>query len=228
MKKLMIMMACAALFTQIGAFAQAAQQDPQLQANASSAAVQDKLSEPDGVAIAIKPDGSFQIFARGSGTYQFNNPKAKQIAAKNAVMRAKANLSKFLKEKVASKESLDDVATNTLAMSSDGNTQSQQASMESVEQTSEAIRNESEAILTGVVTLKQQTVPSGNIGGEVQVTVGISSKTLKAANQLATGINTSLQDRDPNVGPGSTPASPAVPSTPPPNKPEVLISNTDF
>ena len=225
MKKLMATMVCGVLFAQVGVFAQAAQ-DPQLQANAASAAVQGKLSEPDGVAIAIKADGTFQIFARGSGDCQFNNSKAKRIARNNATMRAKANLSKFLKEKVSSKESLDDVAKNTLVLGSDGNAQTQQANMESVETTSEAIRNESEAILTGVITLKEQYVPSGNIGGEVQVTVGISSKTLAAAKKLAKGIDTSLQGRKPN-GSGVTPP-PVTPPASPANNPEEKVNNTDF
>ena len=225
MKKLMTTMVCGVLFAQLGVFAQTVQ-DPQLQSNAASAVVQDKLSEPDGVAIAIKADGTFQIFARGSGACQFNNSKAKRIARNNATMRAKANLSKFLKEKVSSKESLDDVAKNTLVLGSDGNAQTQQANMESVETTSEAIRNESEAILTGVITLKEQYVPSGNIGGEVQVTVGISSKTLAAAKKLAKGINTSLEGR------GSEPKGPGVPPVtpirPPENKPELKVNPTDF
>ena len=225
MKKLMATMVCGVLFAQVGVFAQAAQ-DPQLQANAASAAVQGKLSEPDGVAIAIKADGTFQIFARGSGDCQFNNSKAKRIARNNATMRAKANLSKFLKEKVSSKESLDDVAKNTLVLGSDGNAQTQQANMESVETTSEAIRNESEAILTGVITLKEQYVPSGNIGGEVQVTVGISSKTLAAAKKLAKGIDTRLQGRKPN-GSGVTPP-PVTPPASPANNPEEKVNNTDF
>ena len=52
MKKLMITVAFGALLAQTGAFAQAAQ-DPQLQANASNAAVQEELDQPDGVAGGI-------------------------------------------------------------------------------------------------------------------------------------------------------------------------------
>ena len=108
MNKLIIAVACGAIFVQNAVFGQAAQ-DPQLQANASSAAVQAKLDQPDGVAITIKPDGTFQIFSRGSAVYDFNNPRAIQTARKNATMRAKANLAKFLKEKVSTKEGLDSV-----------------------------------------------------------------------------------------------------------------------
>ena len=224
MNKLAVVIVGAVALAQTAIFAQ--QQDPTLQANAQSAPVEAKLSEPDGVAITLNPqDGSFQIFSRGSGDYQFNNVKAKRIARNAATMRAKANLSKFLKEKIGTKEGLDDVTKNTLNMSGDGTAQSQAASMESVEVMSEAIRNESEAILTGVITLKAIEVPSGN-GGECQVTVGISSKTLKAAQKAAQGISTSLQNRGPNAGAGGGQGAPVAPNQP--NTGRVLINNTDF
>ncbi len=223
MNKLAVVIVGAMALTQTAIFAQ--QQDPTLQANAQSAPVEAKLSEPDGVAITLAPDGSFQIFSRGTGDYQFNNVKAKRIARNAATMRAKANLAKFLKEKIGTKEGLDDVSKNTLNMSGDGTAQNQAASMESVEAMSETIRNESEAILTGVITLKSIEVPSGT-GGECQVTVGISSKTLKAAQKAAQGINTSLENRGPNAGGGSGPSAPAAPAQP--NTGRVLINNTDF
>lgn len=221
MNKLMIAVACGALFAQNAVFGQAAQ-DPQLQANASSAAVQAKLDQPDGVAITIKPDGTFQIFSRGSAVYDFNNPRAIQTARKNATMRAKANLAKFLKEKVSTKEGLDSVTKNATAMSSDGAAQTSSASMESVEVATESIRNSADAILTGVITLKDQQVPSGN-GGEVQVTIGMSSKTQMAAQRAAQGINQSLQNR------GAAPSTGAgAPAPARPNEAQTRMADTDF
>ena len=221
MNKLIIAVACGAIFVQNAVFGQAAQ-DPQLQANASSAAVQAKLDQPDGVAITIKPDGTFQIFSRGSAVYDFNNPRAIQTARKNATMRAKANLAKFLKEKVSTKEGLDSVTKNATAMSSDGAAQTSSASMESVEVATESIRNSAEAILTGVITLKDQQVPSGN-GGEVQVTIGMSSKTQMAAQKAAQGINQSLQNREaaPSTGAGAS-----IPARP--NEAQTRMADTDF
>ena len=221
MNKLIIAVACGAIFVQNAVFGQAAQ-DPQLQANASSAAVQAKLDQPDGVAITIKPDGTFQIFSRGSAVYDFNNPRAIQTARKNATMRAIANLAKFLKEKVSTKEGLDSVTKNATAMSSDGAAQTSSASMESVEVATESIRNSADAILTGVITLKDQQVPSGN-GGEVQVTIGMSSKTQMAAQKAAQGINQSLQNREaaPSTGAGAS-----IPARP--NEAQTRMADTDF
>lgn len=223
MNKLMIAVACGALFAQNAVFGQAAQ-DPQLQANAANAEVQAELDQPDGVAITVKPDGTFQIFARGTGTYDFNDPDDIKDARRDGTMRAKANLSKFLKEKVASKEGLDEISKKSKSMTSDGQVQKVAVSKESVKIATESIRNESDAILTGVITLKDQKVPRGN-GGEIQVTVGISSKTLKAAQMAAQGINQSLQNRDPAGNGGA--AAPA-PTPAQPNTATTRMADTDF
>lgn len=221
MKKLMITLACGVLLAGGSAFGQAAQ-DPQLQANASNAAVQAELDQPDGVAITLKPDGTFQIFARGTGTYDFNDPDDIKDARRDGTMRAKANLSKFLKEKVSSSEGLDEVSKKSKSMTSDGQVQKVAVSKESVKIATESIRNQSEAILTGVITLKDQKVPRGS-GGEIQVTVGISSKTLKAAQKLAQGINESLSNREAPAGGSGSPVAPAAP-----NNGSTRVSDTDF
>ena len=223
MNKLMIAVACGALFAQNAVFGQAAQ-DPQLQSNAANAEVQAELDQPDGVAITVKPDGTFQIFARGTGTYDFNDPDDIKDARRDGTMRAKANLSKFLKEKVASKEGLDEVSKKSKSMTSDGQVQKIAVSKESVKIATESIRNESDAILTGVITLKDQKVPRGN-GGEIQVTVGISSKTLKAAQMVAQGINQSLQNRE---APANGAAAAPAPAPVQPNKASTRMADTDF
>jgi|SRR5574344_1589165 hypothetical protein len=223
MNKLMIAVACGALFAQNAVFGQAVQ-DPQLQANAGNAQVQAELDQPDGVAITVKPDGTFQIFARGTGTYDFNDPDDIKDARRDGTMRAKANLSKFLKEKVASKEGLDEISKKSKSMTSDGQVQKVAVSKESVKIATESIRNESDAILTGVITLKDQKVPRGN-GGEIQVTIGMSSKTLKAAQMAAQGINQSLQNREaPAGGAAAAPAAPAAQ----PNNATTRMADTDF
>lgn len=223
MNKLMIAVACSALFAQNAVFGQAAQ-DPQLQSNAANAEVQAELDQPDGVAITVKPDGTFQIFARGTGTYDFNDPDDIKDARRDGTMRAKANLSKFLKEKVASKDGLDEVSKKSKSMTSDGQVQRIAVSKESVKIVTESIRNESDAILTGVITLKDQKVPRGN-GGEIQVTVGISSKTLKAAQMAAQGINQSLQSREAPANGGVAAPAPAPVQ---PNNASTRMADTDF
>ena len=55
MNKLMIAVACGALFAQTAVFGQAAQ-DPQLQSNAANAEVQAEADQPNVVAMTVKPD----------------------------------------------------------------------------------------------------------------------------------------------------------------------------
>ena len=163
MNKLMIAVACGALFAQNAVFGQAAQ-DPQLQSNAANAEVQAELDQPDGVAITVKPDGTFQIFARGTGTYDFNDPDDIKDARRDGTLRAKANLAKFMKEKVSSAEGLDEISKKSKSMTSDGQVQKVAVSKESLKVATESIRNSAEAILTGVITLKDQKVPRGSGG----------------------------------------------------------------
>ena len=48
-------------------------QKAELQRTANSPEIQKELRQPDGAAIFLKEDGSFQIFARGTGTYDFDD-----------------------------------------------------------------------------------------------------------------------------------------------------------
>lgn len=80
-------------------FAQENQND--IKANASKSAVEEVLSRPDGVSIIQnEKDGSLQIFARGSATYDFGDARDIRSKTKIAEIRAKAALSKFYNETV--------------------------------------------------------------------------------------------------------------------------------
>lgn len=222
MRKNLIFTLCFLLFA--GAVLAQSGDDPALKANASSSAVQEELDQPDGVAITVSPDGNFQIFSRGTGVYDFNDSDDIKDARRDATMRAKANLAKFLNEKVSSAEGLDEITKKAKSMNSDGNVETKAVSKESLKITTESIRNQAEQILTGVITLKDQKVPRGS-GGEIQVTVGISSKTLRAAQMLGKGINESLSNREAD-GYGGASASPSV--SPVPNRSQTRYSDTDF
>jgi len=225
MNKFAAMLACGAMAASTVALGQAVQ-DPCLQANAGNAVVQTELNQPDGVAFAIRPDGTFLIFAHGTGMYDFNDAEDIREARKAGTLRAKANLSKFLKEKVSSSEGVDEVSKKSKYMTSDGQVQRGVVSKESVKIATESIRNESEAILSGLVVLKDRKVPR-RAGGEIQVTVGISSKTLKAARMAARGVNQSLADREAPAG-GAPAAARLVPTPSPLNTPETRTADTDF
>ena len=163
---------------------------------------QDIKDAPDGAAIKLSPDGSYKITAVGTGVYDFNNPRAISMARKQAEMRAKAAIAKFLKEDLSTKEGMDEACKNASSMSSDGQGQSSSASMETVSTTMESIRNSADALLTGVVVLQDEKIPSGN-GGSYRVMVGVSSKTTAAANAAANGVASSLNNRGGAAAPAS-------------------------
>lgn len=195
-------------------------QDPQLTATASAPAVQQELSSPDGVAITRDADGSWKIFARGTATYDFNDPDEIRDAAALAQQRAKAALSKFLKESITSSDAVDRISKKTKNVSSDGKTQQATVKKEDVTVMTESIRSYSEAILTGVIVLSQEKVPHGS-GGEIQVTIGQSSKTLAAAKAARQGMEASLNDD----APAATPVAPAPDKA---NNYNIRRSNSDF
>ena len=185
-----------------------------LQMTVAQPAIDQVLTEPDGVAIALRENGDFQIFARGSGVYDFDDPSELASARTEATLNAKANLAKFIKEKVSVEEGITDVVQKTKTLEGNGQVQTKVAKTEEVKTMAKAITTSAEQILQGVITLREQKAPGIGTGGQIQVTVGISSKTLEAVRRL-TGQAAPMQ--------GTAPA-------PAPEKNEGYIHNaaTDF
>lgn len=204
-----------------------AQEDPQLASTATAPAVQRELSNPDGVAIAYADDGSWKIYARGEGSYDFNDPDDIRDARSQGEARAKVKLVKFLKEAITASDGLDRIAKKTKNLSSDGQTERGTVTKEDVTVLSESIRVQAESILAGVIALSEERMPMGS-GGVIQVTIGFSSKTLAATKFARQGINRALDD--------SAPAPQAVPAVERPlpprpaleNKYQLRKSDTDF
>lgn len=185
---------------------------------------QELITEADGCSIQIAPDGSYQIFSRGTGTYDFNDPDDIQDATKEATMRAKANISNFFKESVSQNKALDILTKKAKSLTKDGQIKKEAVSKETVKTAAESMRNNSEAILSGVITLAVIKQPGNGEGGEIQVTVGVSSLTIMAAQETAGGINRSLENRSGNGGATNYGNSVA----PTPNKGYIRRTNSAF
>lgn len=153
-------------------------------------AVQNIEDIPDGAAIKLFPDGSYQITAVGTGVYDFNDPDDLKDARKEAEMRAKAAIAKFLKEDISTSDGMEEASKKVKQVSSDGHEQTSSISKSTARKTMESIRTSASALLTGVVVLKDAKIPSGN-GGSYKVMVGVSSKTIAAANAAANNIGRS-------------------------------------
>ena len=169
---------------------------------------QDIKEAPDGATIKLFPDGAYQIIAVGTGVYDFNDPDDIKDARKEAEMRAKAAIAKFLKEDIASSEGMEEASKKVKSVSSDGQNTSTSVSKTSVKTAMESIKNSASALLTGVVVLQDAKIPTpGKDGGTYKVMVGVSSKTTAAANAAANGISNSIADRGQPAASASTAAS---------------------
>jgi len=200
MKKNAFVMICGALLAGTAIFAQDAN-TADLQRTAAAPEAQREFDQPDGAVVFLKPDGSFQVLARGTGTYDFDDVDDINDARKEATLKAKAALAKFMKEKLATEEGFSEASKKVKSITSDGKTQTANVTKESVKNSSQVIRNSADALLKGVITLKEQKIPRRGSSGEIQVTVGVSSKTLKAVGKLVNGIDaTPEQGQGGNAG----------------------------
>lgn len=218
MKKHVYVMVCGIALSAIGVFGQDAAVKKELETSTAAPVVQEQLQQPDGVAIFSQPDGSFQIFGRGTGTYDFNDTDDINDARREAIMKAKANLAKFLKEKLSTVEGFEEAVKKVKALSKAGETQAATVSKETMKTMSQNIQSSSEALLRGVITLEERKIPRQGDSGEIQVTVGISTKTLAAAASVEGALNGVTEQEQ-------VPAAPAAGAN---NKPEVRRTVTDF
>ena len=190
MKKLMITM-CAG-FAAVTVFAQDAAPQQPMSANvppaqvAKQSAVEEVLLDEDGVAIVTAPDGSYQIFSVGSAVCMFIDPKAERNARKVAKLNAQKNFAEFIKTKVVGSDSVEDMQKQSRTMTGDGKVQSEQASLEDLEEIKSSISANTEAVINGLVTLESLKIPvEGTTKSTIQVKMVYSSKTAKAS--LAVG-----------------------------------------
>jgi hypothetical protein len=158
--------------------------------------VENELAEPDGASLQLLPDGGWRIFATGTGVYDINDGDEIRQAAQDAQLRAKANIAKFLKEKVTTAEFLSNATKKIKQLSTSGNDQKINISKEDVQQRIEIITNSADAILRGIVVIESTKTPRSTNGGEVRVKIGCSSKSIKAASDATKDITNSFNQED--------------------------------
>ena len=236
MKKIMTFAACALVAT--ATFAQEQGKDS-VKENASNSVVQEVLSQPDGVSLVRNErDGSLQIFSRGTASYDFGDARDIRTKTKVAELKAKAALSKWLAERVTTGESHaegeDQLAKTVLTQTKDGKIKQKTVSRDIMESVRETVSVHSTAILSGVVTLKTVKIPTDDSSGEIQVTLGISTKTLAAATEAHNMITDSFNARQAIGEKASEPKKPnqnkknGTDGAGNQSKPEVRINDTLF
>jgi len=136
-----------------------------------------------GVEITFTSDGSdwLKIQSIGEADMNIGDRTDERQATKKATLRAKADLAKFMNERITSEETSEEITKLTQTASTDGNTISKESNRRIVDSTIERIVSQSSAILKGVMPLETRI---DNNKGCVRVVVGISRKSINTANSL--------------------------------------------
>lgn len=192
---------------QDGSAPESASTTEELREQAKNPSVRDALDKPDGAAIEPNGKGGYNLFAKATAEYYFNDNGAIREAQREAEMRAKSNLVRFLKEKIASDVVIGQLTQQTVKNNKETGAESSTSVVrENVSRSMENMSNSAEAIMTGIVVLDDHKNPTSNDEGTYSVTVGVSPKTQMAAASIAKGNDASLKNRtaNPNAGGGAS------------------------
>ncbi len=173
------------------------------EASLDAGVVQELTDSPDGVAIRLGDDNSFQIFSTGTGSYDFDDADDILAAQNEATQKAKANLAKFLNESLHNEDQFNSASAKVKKLSQQDGKTTTTVDRVSARTMLTSIRNSAAALLRGVVVLASSKIPGTGSSGMVRVTVGVSSKTLEAAGKLAAGIAAPAPASDPAAGAAS-------------------------
>lgn len=159
----------------------------ELKEAAAAQEVQQELESPDGVALQLLPEGGFRIYGRGSGTYDFNEADEIRGATQDATLRGKAAIAKFLKERIQSTEVMNNTSMKMKKLTaSSGEVPKAEIGKNDVQTRIEQISSHADEVMSGLVMISSTKKPIGN-GGEIQVTMGWSSKTRGTAEAIRSG-----------------------------------------
>jgi hypothetical protein len=199
------------------AFAQevAADTKEELQKAAATQSIIEELKEPDGASLQWTESGGWRIFGIGTATYDFNDPSDIADATQSAVLEAKANLARFMKERLST-DLVRNKVTEKKRLLATGT--GKNVTKEEIETTINTIKNSADALLRGVIVLESHKVPEDEEGGTVTVKVVVSSKSQEAAERVAREIN--APGGVESSGTGSQPSAP--------NKGETRRSKSDY
>lgn len=179
------------------AFSVFAQQDAGLAAAANDPSVaQMAEQDPEGCQVFVDADGSMKVISTGTGTYDFNDEDEIKDARSEATRNAKAHIVKFFKENFSTEEQATNATKKAKSLHKDGQNEQVSVSKEQIKTTIEVVKSDAQKVLSGVVVLKEQKIPSSNSGGTIRVTVGVSSTTLKAATQVSNAMTQAVHDQN--------------------------------
>lgn len=136
-------------------------------------------TESEGACVRLLPDGSFQIFGIGAATYAAKEPDELLRAQREATLKAKANISKFMSESISSRDRFEEISAKTKVVTEEGKSMEATINREALQQMFTNVSLVSEALLRGVVVLGSEKEQFQE-GGIYRVVVGVSSRSLQA------------------------------------------------
>lgn len=191
MKKLMFAVAICATMIAMSA------PDAGMQQAANDPSVAQMAEEdPDGVQMFVGDDGDMKWISTGTGVYDFTDEDEIADARKEATRNAKAHIVKYFKENFSTEEEATNASKKAKSLQSDGENEQISISKEQIKTTVEVIKSNASKILTGIVVIKEQKIPSSKKGGTIRVTVGFSKKTIEAAAKGSNAMTQGVSDQD--------------------------------
>ncbi|KMK52455.1 hypothetical protein RO21_00980 [[Actinobacillus] muris] len=210
MKK--ILFSLSAIYLSLFSPITSAQQEPvpQIKNEAEQSEVVEIVDSVTGVSYEVDENGEFaRIRATGEAELEFGDRKDIRMATQKATLRAKANIAKFLSERVTSEEVIDNVENvvtktenadnvatkmengeNITTKTENGN---KSANREVISSYLEKIHNSAEALLKGVIATKTDINKDEKY---VQIELGISKKTMAAADTLKKELRTDATEKN--------------------------------
>ena len=165
----------------------------------------EELLEPDlGCSVEITKTG-FRIYARGAAAYDFSDSEEILDAKKEALLNAKTQLAKFLKETVSSDEYVSKIADKMRKSKLVDGNESLAVTKKECKRRAEVMRNSADAIVKGFVVLSSR---HNKDTKTISYVGGVSDKTLKANGLLTDGL-IELADDETKV-----PGNPTAPNSP--------------
>ena len=164
-----------------------------------AADIKDYIDGPTGVTVKFNDNGSIKsIVASGEAELIFGDRKDERMAMQKATLRAKASISKFMSERLSSEEVMEELSkTVTEATVGGADPATSTANRQTLSTQSEVIKNSSDSILKGLITLGSEVNRDNKY---VKVVLGTNEKLMKAADTLGTKMKQNLDESAKKLG----------------------------
>ena len=139
--------------------------------------------------VNIDENGNIKLKAVAEDVMRIGDARDKQSCFKKAELKAKADIAKFFKEQITSKEVIDELSQQAEKTQISNNSESDNINRDVVINEATHIQNNAEAALRGLVVIEKVASIENK---ECSVTIGFNSKTLKAAETINKAMQQSI------------------------------------